>query len=137
MSKNIGIPLSVLRLPPFRLLQITRDTIITLERLHEASILHRDFSINNIMCTLKKGESIDLEGGAHITAQGPTLLAGRKDSGREAFLNDFDLASYASEASGMTTLTGTWAFIAPSRLQKWGDHFALSRWRVLNLSREF
>lgn len=63
---------------------------MNLERLHKASILHRDVSINNIMCTLKKGESIVLESGAHITAQGPTLLAGRKDSGREAFLNDYD-----------------------------------------------
>lgn len=124
MSKSIGVPLSVLRPPPFRLLQIAEDIIVTLERLHEANILHRDNSINNIMCTLKKGESIILEGGAHITAKGPTLLAGRKDSGREAFLNDYDLASYASEASGMTTLTGSWAFIAPSRLQKWGDHHA-------------
>ena len=124
MSKSIGVPLIVLRPPPFRLLQIARDIIVTLERLHEADILHRDVSINNIMCTLKKGENIVLEGDAHITAKGPTLLAGRQDSVREAFLNDYDLATYASEASGMTTLTGTWAFIAPSRLEKWGDHHA-------------
>ena len=110
--------------PLFRLLQIARDITMTLERLHKASILHRDVSINNIMCTLKKGDSIVLEGSARITAKGPTLLAGRKDGGHEAFLNDYDLASYASEAFGMTTLTGTWAFIAPSRLQKWGDHHA-------------
>lgn len=97
---------------------------MSLERLHEVKILHRDVSINNIMCTLKQGESIILEGGAHITAKDPTLLAGRKESGREAFLNDYDLASYTSEASGMTTLTGTWAFIAPSRLRKWGNHHA-------------
>ena len=96
---------------------------MTLERLHKGNILHRDVSINNIMCTLKKGESIVLEGGAHITANGPTLLAG-ENSGREAFLNNYDLASYAFEASGMTALTGTWAFIAPSRLQKWGNHHA-------------
>ncbi|MCJ1349171.1 hypothetical protein MMC31_007407, partial [Peltigera leucophlebia] len=103
---------------------IARDIIVTLERLHKVDILYRDVSINNIMCTLKKGESIVLEGDAHITAKGPTLLAGRKDSVREAFLNDYDLATYASEASGMNTLTGTWAFIAPSRLEKWDDHHA-------------
>lgn len=124
ISKSIGVPLIVLRPPPFRLLQIARDIIVTLERLHDENILHRDVSVNNIMCTLKQGESIVLEGGAHVTAKGPTLLAGRKDTAREAFLNDYDLATYRSEASGMTTLTGTWAFIAPSRLEKWGDHHA-------------
>lgn len=124
ISKSIGVPLVVLRPPPFRLLQIARDIIVTLERLHNVDILHRDVSVNNIMCTLKKGESIVLEGDAHVTTKGPTLLAGRNDTVREAFLNDYDLATYRSEASGMTTLTGTWAFIAPSRLEKWGDHHA-------------
>ncbi|MCJ1346607.1 hypothetical protein MMC31_004825 [Peltigera leucophlebia] len=122
MSKSIGVPLIILRPPPLRLLQIARDIIVTIKRLHEVDILHCNVSINNIMCTLKKGENIVLEGDAHITAKGPTLLAGRPDSRREVFLNDYDLATYASEASGMTTLTGTWAFIAPSRLEEWGAH---------------
>lgn len=124
MSKSIGVPLSMVRPPPFRLLKVARDMIVTLKRLHEAGILHRDVSINNIMCTLKKGEHFVLESGASITAKSSTLLAGGKDSGLEAFLNDYDLATYAAEASGMKTLTGTWAFIAPSRLQNWGVHHA-------------
>lgn len=124
MSRSIGVPLGMLRPPPFRLLQIARDIIVCLQRLHEGRILHRDVSINNIMCTLKKGDNIVLEGGACVSANAPTLLAGGKSSGLEAFLNDYDLAVYASEASGMTTLTGTWAFIAPSRLRKWGVHHA-------------
>lgn len=124
MSRSIGVPLSIVRPPPFRLLKVARDIIVTLKRLHEAGILHRDVSINNIMCTLKKGEHIVLESGASITAKSSTLLPGGKDSGLEAFLNDYDLATYAAEASGMKTLTGTWAFIAPSRLQNWGVHHA-------------
>lgn len=91
MSRSIGVPLGMLRLPPFQLLQIARDIIVCLQRLHEARILlHRDVSINNIMCTLKMGENIVLEGGACISANAPTLLAGGKDSGLEAFLNDYD-----------------------------------------------
>lgn len=124
MSKSVGVPLSMVRPPPLRLLKVARDIIVTLERLHTAGILHRDVSINNIMCTLKKGEHIVLESGERITAKSSTLLAGEKDSGLEAFLNDYDLATYAAEASGMKTLTGTWAFIAPSRLQNWGVHHA-------------
>lgn len=122
MSKSISVPLSILWPPLFRLLQIARDIIVNLEGLREASIVHRDVSINNIMCTVKKGENIVLEGGTNITAKGPTLLASMENSGRQAFLNDYDLASYAFEASGMITLTVSWAFIAPSRLQKRVNH---------------
>ena len=64
MSRSIGVPLGMLRLPPFQLLQIARDIIVCLQRLHEARILHWDVSINSIMCTLKMGENIVLEGGA-------------------------------------------------------------------------
>ena len=125
MSKSIGVPLSMVRPPPFRLLKVARDIIMTLKRLHKAGILHRDVSINNIMCTLKKGEHIVLDSGESITAKSSTVLAGGKDSsGLEGFLNDYDLATYAAKASGMKTLTGTWAFIAPSRLQNWGVHHA-------------
>lgn len=124
LSRSIGVPLGMLRPPPILLLKIARDIIVCLQRLHKAGILHRDVSINNIMCTLKKGDNIVLEGGACVSANAPTLLAGGKDSGLAAFLNDYDLAVYASEASGMTTLTGTWAFIAPSRLLRWGVHHA-------------
>lgn len=124
MSRSVGVPLGMLRPPPILLLKIARDTIVCLQRLHKAGILHRDVSINNIMCTLKKGDNIVLEGGACVSANSPTLLAGGQDSGLAAFLNDYDLAVYSSEASGLTTLTGTWAFIAPSRLRNWGVHHA-------------
>lgn len=124
LSRSIGVPLGMLRPPPILLLKIARDTIVCLQRLHKAGILHRDLSINNIMGTLKKGNNIVLEGGACVPANASTLLASGKDSGLAAFLNDYDLAVYASEASGMTTLTGTWAFIAPSRLLRWGVYHA-------------
>ena len=112
------------RPPPILLLKIARDTIACLQHLCKAEILHRDVSINNIMCILKKGDNIVLEGGACVLATVPTLLPGGKDSGLAAFLNNYNLAVYASEASGMTTLTCTWAFIAPSRLLRWGVHHA-------------
>lgn len=124
MSRSIGVPLGMLRPPPFLLLKIARDTIGCLQRLRKAGILHRDVSINNIMCTLKKGDNIVLEDGACVAANAPTSLASGNDSGLAAFLNDYDVAVYASEASGLTTLTGTWAFIAPSRLLGWGVHHA-------------
>lgn len=69
------------------MLQIARDITVTLKRLHDARILHREVSTNKIMCTLKNGENIDLESGASIIAKAPTLLAGVKDSGPEALLN--------------------------------------------------
>lgn len=124
ISRSIGVPFGMLRPPPILLLKFARDTIMCIWRLHEAGILHRDVSINNIMCTLKKGDNIVLEGGACVSATASTLLVGGKDSGLAAFLNDYDLAVYASEASGMTTLIGTWAFIALSRLLRWGVHHA-------------
>lgn len=124
ISQSIGVPLGMLRPPLFLLLKIARDTIECLRSLHKAEILHRDVSINNTMCTLKKGDNIVLEGGACVSANAPTLLAGGQDCGLAAFLNDYDLAAYASEASSLTTLIGTWAFIAPSRLRKWGVHHA-------------
>lgn len=123
-SRSIGVPLGMLRPPPILLLKIARDTIECLQRLRKAGILHQDVSINNIMCTLKKGDNIVLESGACVSATAPTLLVGGKDSGLAAFLNDYNLVVYASEASGLTALTGTWAFIAPSRLRKWGVYHA-------------
>lgn len=78
--------------PPSRLLQIARDVITCVKRFHDTRILHWDVSINNIMCALKKCENIFLEGGGvRVSANAPVLLAGGKDSGREAFLNNHDL----------------------------------------------
>lgn len=105
ISRSIGVPLSVVRPPPYRLLKVARDIIVTLKRLHKAGILHHDILINNIMCTLKKGKHIVLENGASITAKSSTLLASEKNSGLEAFLNDYDLATYAAKVSGMKKLT--------------------------------
>ncbi|MCJ1349441.1 hypothetical protein MMC31_007681 [Peltigera leucophlebia] len=124
ISQSIGVPLGILWPPPFLLLKIARDTIECLQSFHKVGILHRDVSINNIMCTLKKGDNIVLESGACVSANAPTLLADGQDKGLAAFLNDYDLAVYASEASGLKTLTGTWAFIAPSRLRGWGVYHA-------------
>lgn len=95
------------RLPPLRLLKVARDIIVTLEPLHKAGILHRDVSINNIMCTLKKCEHIILESGKRITTKSSNLLVGKKDSRLEAFLNNYDLATYVAEPCSIKTLTGT------------------------------
>lgn len=59
------------------------------------------------MCTLKKGDNIVLEGSACVSTIDPTLLTGGKNSGLAAFLNDYNLIVYVSEASGLTILTGT------------------------------
>lgn len=45
--------------------------------------------INNIMCTLKKGEYIILNSGKNIIAKSWTL----------AFLNDYNITTYAAKAS--------------------------------------
>lgn len=76
------------------------------------------------MCTLKKDDNIILEGDTCVSANTPTLLAGGKYSGLVAFLNNFDLVVYASEAFGIINLTGTWAFITPNKLQKWDVYHA-------------
>lgn len=81
LSQSIDVPFGMLRLLPILLLKIARDIIVCLQRLHKAEILHWDVSINNIMCTLKKGDNIVLESGAYVSANTPTLLAGGKDSG--------------------------------------------------------
>lgn len=39
-------------------------------------------------------------------------------------LKEYNLAIYESEAARLTTLTGTWVFIATSRLQAWSCHHA-------------
>lgn len=59
------------------------------------------------MCTLKKGDNIVLEGSAFVSTIASTLLAGGKNSGFTAFLNDYNLIVYVSEASDLTILTGT------------------------------
>lgn len=84
--------------------------------------MHHDVSISNIMCTIKKGDNVFLEDGTRVIANGPTILSNKNPSLPEAFLNDYDLAAYKFKASGLTNLTGIWAFIAPSRLQGWGVH---------------
>ena len=124
MSQSIGVILGILWSLLILLLKIARDTILCLQRLHKAKILYRDVYINNIICTLKKGDIIFLEDGACVSANTPILLAGDKDSGFASFLNDYNFVVYTSESSSMTTLIGTWAFIAPSRLLKWVVHHA-------------
>lgn len=128
VSRSIWCPAWHAMVPPSRLLQIARDVITCVKRFHDTRILHWDVSINNIMCALKKCENIFLEGGGvRVSANAPVLLAGGKDSGRDAFLNNHDLTAYESGASGETILTGTWAFIAPRRLKPWGVHHAHPR----------
>lgn len=79
-SKSIGVPLSMVWPPPFQPLKVARDIIVTLKRLHKSKILYHNISINNIMCTLKKGKLIVLESGKSITAKSLILLADGKDS---------------------------------------------------------
>lgn len=68
------------------------------------------------MCILKKGNNIVLENDTCISANVLILLVGNKNNGLAAFLNDYNLIVYASEALGIATLIGIWAFITPSKL---------------------
>lgn len=107
LSQSISVPFSMLWPPPILLLKIAQDIIVCLQRLHKAGILHWYISINNKIWTLKKGNNIVLEIDACVLANAPSLPRGGKDNGLATFLNDYDLVVYASEASGLTTLTGT------------------------------
>lgn len=74
ISKSIGIPLSIVWPLPFQLLKVTKDIIMTLKWLHKAEISYYNISINNIICTLKKGQYIILKNVANITVKSSTLL---------------------------------------------------------------
>lgn len=118
MSQSIGVSLSMLWFPLFLLLKITQNTIKCLESLYKAGILHRDVSINNIMCIPKKVYNIVLENDACVSTNTPTLLVDDQNSGLMACFNNYNLVIYTSKTSNLTTLTGTWMFIVSSRLRR-------------------
>lgn len=75
ISKTVDVPLNIVWPLLFQLLKVIRDIIMTLKWLYKAKISYYNISINNIICTLKKGEYIVLKNGASITAKSSTLLA--------------------------------------------------------------
>lgn len=58
------------------------------------------------MSPFKKGEHIVLKNSANIIAKSSTLLVCGKDCGLEAFLNDYNLATYVTKALIMKILIG-------------------------------
>lgn len=59
------------------------------------------------MYILKKGNNIILKSDICVLATAPNLLAGGRDSGLVAFLNDYNLAVYAFKAFCLITLIST------------------------------
>lgn len=75
------------------------------------------------MCILKKDDIIILESKTYVSANTQILLAGSKNSSLVVFLNNYNLTVYINEASDITTLISIGAFIALSRLLRWGVYY--------------
>ena len=121
--ETIGVPLKNVRPGPAQLAGIMRDGLRAFQRVHQLKILHRDISVGNVLVCVEAGDSIRLDSGGEVRMRAGTKLVG--GTGHLSFLNDYDLATYDDETpSGLSAITGTYAFIAPSRLRGWGGHHA-------------